>query len=113
MTKKITFKGGWWADMRESWSYGSDSKIAGAWAFADDAENFGKATVIHLQESVIAAHLPDTDGNAIPFSAEMWPQVDGRIARHLLRVSRDMWREWQQDMDPKDIGQTSSASPQD
>lgn len=113
MTRRITFKGGWWADLRTAWPYGSDTKIAGAWAFVDNNEKFQAACLLTLSESITAAHVPDIDGNALPFEPDMWSVVDGKIARHLLKLARDGWAKWQEDIDPKDTSATSDASPQE
>lgn len=109
--KRINYKGGWWAIVRDTWSYGSDSRIAGAWAFAETPETFATACRVTLVECVVAAHLPDADGAAVPFGAEMWEAVDGRIARRILRHCRDAWGRWQRDTDPFVIETPSDESP--
>ena len=106
---KMTFPGGWWADVRTAWPYGADTRIAGAWGFSDDPEAFEQACRLTLQESVTAAHLPDVDGNALPFGPEMWDAVDGRIGRKILTECRKRWGAWQKDADPKDTGETSPS----
>lgn len=113
MTKKITFPGGWWAELKTAWSYGSDMKIASAWTFTDAEEKFQRACVTTLEESIVAAHLPDAEGNAIAFGSDMWAQIDGRIGRRLLREARDLWGKWQEEADPKDTKDSSAASPQE
>lgn len=108
--KRMEFKGGWWADVRTAWSYGADSRIAGAWAYADNGEGFQNAAIITLQESVINAHLPDTDGNVVPFGPDMWETVNGKIGRKILIACRDSWGAWQADSDPKDTSEKFSES---
>lgn len=100
--QKITFKGGWWAEVKTEWSYGSDMKIAGAWLHIDESEKFERACRTTLIESVTNANLPDIEGNVVPFSPSMWDQVSGKIARKILMVCRDNWGRWQEDSDPKD-----------
>lgn len=107
---RIDFKGGWWADVKDAWSYGSDARIAGAWAFADTPETYASAATVTLVECVTGGHLPGPDGAALPFSAEMWEQVDGRIGRRLLRECRDRWGRWQREADPFDTGTSSDES---
>lgn len=112
MSKKVTFPGGWWAELKTAWSYGSDMKIAAAWTFTDGEEKFERACLTTLQECITSAHLPDADGNAIAFGPEMWSRIDGRIGRKLLVESREAWSKWQEDSDPKDTKGSSDASPQ-
>lgn len=107
MTARISFKGGWWADVRTEWPYGADTRIAGAWAFTDDPEAFENACRVTLVESVVDANLPDVDGNAIPFSPAMWDTVSGRIGRKLLAECQGRWSKWHTDADPKDDSETS------
>lgn len=111
-TERLTFKGGWWADIRTQWPYGADSKIAGALLFTDDPESFENGQRITLQQSVTAANLPDLEGNAIPFDPEsMWDLVDGRVGRKVLARCRLNWGKWQKDADPNDDGPSSPESP--
>lgn len=111
-TERMTFKGGWWADVRTKWSYGDDSAIAAALLFTDDAESFEQGQRVLLQRSVPAAHVPDLEGNAVEHGPEMWDSVDGRIGRAILRRARRSWGAWQKDADPNDDGPPSPASPQ-
>jgi hypothetical protein len=113
VSRRINFKGGWWADVRTAWPYGADTKIAGVWAFVDNDEKFQAACLVTLAESVTNAHLPDIEGNALPYATDMWSVVNGKIARHLLKVTREGWAKWQEDIDPKDTSATSDASPQE
>ena len=109
-TERMTFKGGWWADVRTQWPYGADQKIAGAMLFTDDAESFENGQRVLLQQSVTAGHLPDIDGNAVEFGPEMWETVDGRIGRAVLKRIRRLWGDWQKDADPNDDEPSSPAS---
>lgn len=102
MTKKVTFKGGWWAEIRTRWPYEADTKIAGAWTFTNDQASLERACTVTLQESIINANLPDEKGEAIPFSSDMFGKIDGRIGRKLLTECRTLWTAWQEDTDPKD-----------
>lgn len=102
MSKKITFKGGWWAELRTRWSYEADTKIAGAWTFTTDQTSLERACTVTLEESVINAHLPDENGEPLSFSHDMYGKVDGRIGRKLLAECRGLWMAWQEDTDPKD-----------
>ncbi len=111
MTERLTFKGGWWADVRTEWSYGDDTAIAAALLFTDDPEAFENSQRILLQRSVPAAHVPDLDGNPVDFGPEMWETVNGQVGRAILRRIRRNWGEWQKDADPNDDGASSPASP--
>lgn len=104
---RMTFKGGWWADVRQEWPYGADTRIAGAWAFTGDAEAFEEACRVTLRESVTDANLPGLDGSALPFGPDVWESVDGRIGRAILRRARADWGKWQKDADPNDGGPPS------
>lgn len=107
---RITFKGGWWADVRTEWSYGADARVAAAQLFQrDDAESFENAQRVLLVESVEAAHIPDLEGNAVAFGPEMWGSVNGRIGRAILKKCRANWAAWQKDADPNDTGRQSPA----
>ena len=110
-TERLTFKGGWWADIRQQWPYGADTKIAGAWGFTDDPEAFENASRVTLQQSVTDAHVPDIDGNAIPFGPDAWETCDGRIGRAILKKCRLNWAAWQKGADPNASAETSSGSP--
>ena len=113
MTKRIALGDRWGVDMRESWSYGSDMKIAGAWAFVQNDEQFEKAVLVTLQESVVDANVPDENGNAMAFSKTMWSDIDGRIGRRILDVCRKEWQEWSEASDPKDTARRSSDTPRE
>lgn len=110
-TERLTFKGGWWADIRTQWPYGADAKVAGALLFTDDAESFENGQRVLLQQSVTDAHVPDLDGNAVAFGPEMWETVGGRIGRRILTRARLNWGKWQKDADPNDDEPSSPASP--
>lgn len=113
MSKKVQFKGGWWAEIKTEFEYGSDSRIAGVWTFLDTPEKFTDACNATLEESVITAHVPDPAGNAIPYAKDIWPRVNGRIARRVLQEARTSWANWQDDTDPKDMQASSEDTPQE
>lgn len=107
-TERVSFPGGWWADVRTWWSTSADSRMFGAWGHQDSALTFEEAVRLTLSESVVAANLPDGEGNAIPFGPEMWDQVDGRIGWKLVTDIRGRWAAWRTDTDPK-----GGAAPSD
>ena len=109
-SRRMEFKGGWWADIRTAWSYSQDAAMAGAWTFADDADAFTKAALVTMEMSVIDARLPDTDGKELPFDSSIWSKVDGRIGRKIFLACREEWNKWQVDTDPKDGSSRSSGS---
>ena len=111
-TQRLTFPGGWWADVRTEWPYGADTRIAGAMVFTDDPAAFENSQRVMLIESVPAAHVPDLDGNAVDYGPEMWERVNGRIGRAILRRARLNWGKWQTDADPNDTADPSPASAQ-
>ena len=110
-TERMTFKGGWWADVRVEFPYGADSRIGGALLFTDDAESFEAGQRVVLQQGVTAAHVPDLEGNAVEFGPDMWDSVDGRIGRAILKRARANWGRWQKDADPNDTDPPSPGSP--
>lgn len=104
-THRMTFPGGWWADVRTAWPYGADTRMAAAWTYTEGAEDLERACRVTLQESVVAAHLPDVEGDAIEFSPEMWDSVDGRLGRRILNECRRRWMVWTKDADPNDTSE--------
>ena len=109
-TERMTFKGGWWADVRTEWPYGADTRIAGAWLAlgpAPEGEDWEKACRVTLQQSVTDAMVPDLEGNALPFGPDVWDACDGRIGRAILRRARKSWGAWQRASDPEASGQSS------
>lgn len=102
---RMTFPGGWWADIRTVWPYGADTRMAAAWMFTEGADDFEQACRVTLQESVVAAHLPDVNGDVVEFGPEMWETVEGRVGRRVLRECRKRWAEYAKDADPNDTSE--------